>query len=139
MHTGRFWDPSTKKHSSGEGPGGRSYSALPLDWDADGDYDLLIGTDAGTFFLRVNEGTKSKAAFSTTNQPVLAAGAPAAVSKYAMPVAADWDGDGDMDLLVGDHRFTMTGGKYVGSGYVWLFRRRGAPAESAQGVSAGRR
>ncbi len=102
MHTGRFWDPGSKKHSSGDGPGHRAYSALPLDWDDDGDLDLVIGTDAGRLFLRVNEGSAEQHAFATVVVPIRAGDDAAAVpSGYAMPVAADWDGDGRWDLVSG--------------------------------------
>ena len=42
--------------------------------------------------------------------PLLAAGAPVQLGSHAAPRLADWDGDGDHDLLVG-----------AGDGFVWLF------------------
>ena len=101
MHTGRYWDTDAKKHTSGDGPGGRAYSAFPLDWDADGDFDLVVGTDKGGFFLRVNEGTKTKPAFAVKVVAIRAGQMAASVPGYAMPVAADWDGDGRWDLISG--------------------------------------
>ena len=115
MHTGRFWNPETKKHTSGEGPGGRAYSALPLDWDGDGDLDLVVGIDNGNLVLRINEGTTTKPAYATETSAILAGGEQASVpGGYAMPVAADWDGDGRIDLLSGNKKGTVYWFRNVG-------------------------
>ena len=102
MHTGRFWDPETRAHTSGEGPGDRAYSAVPVDFDADGDIDLLVGTDKGHVFLRRNVGTKTKPSFDVKLEPLEGTGtAPYFLEGYAMPVVVDWDGDGLFDLVSG--------------------------------------
>ncbi len=119
MHTGKFWDPATKKHAEAEGPeegpAGRAYSAFPLDWDGDGDYDLIIGNDKGGLFLRENVGTAKAFAFSPECEALYADDDLAVVpGEYAFPVAADWDGDGQMDLISGNKK-----------GEVWWFRNGG--------------
>jgi hypothetical protein len=196
MHTGRYWDPVARKHTSGKGPGDRAYSALPLDWDADGDLDLIVGTNKGGLFIRINEGTKNKPAFAEKVVALRAGGSKAAVpGGYAIPVAADWDGDGrwdlisgsqdaavywfrnvgavgqpkleaprklvvgakqrqrgpstraqvtvadfdgdgDMDLLVGDSSYKRVDKKYVWHGTIWLYRRAGQTEVSAEPASA---
>jgi len=107
MHAGRYWHPETKAHT---GAGERAYSALPLDWDGDGDLDLVVGTNGGTLQLRENEGTATEPAFATSLRP-LGVSVPGG---YAMPFAADWDGDGRWDLISGSK-----------TGAVYWFRNRG--------------
>jgi len=71
-----------------------------VDWDGDGDLDMLIGTFSGRLYHRENVGTRSKPVFSMKSTPVSAAGHPIAVGMHANPVIADWDADGRWDLVV---------------------------------------
>jgi hypothetical protein len=119
MHTGRFWDPATKEHDKGEvpeeGASGRAYSAFPIDWDEDGDFDLIVGNDNGGLFLRENQGTAQAFAFSSECEALYAGSMAAHVpGGYAFPVAADWDTDGKVDLISGNKK-----------GEVWWFRNVG--------------
>jgi hypothetical protein len=73
-----------------------------VDDDGDGDLDLYIGNIAGRVIRIENKGTAKKYSFDmSTRAPVTAAGQPVKVEGDAGPLAADWDGDGLADLLVG--------------------------------------
>ncbi len=75
---------------------GRRSSPTLTDIDHDGDLDLLIGTDAGPIEVFRNRGTAAIADF-VGEGPL-----PIDVPPLTVPVFADMDGDGDLDLLVGN-------------------------------------
>ncbi len=75
--------------------------AHPVDWDADGDLDLLIGSFGGQLFLRTNVGSRDAPSYSPDVNQIEADGKPVKVLGHADPVPADWDGDGLWDLVVG--------------------------------------
>jgi hypothetical protein len=92
---------------------GTASAAHSADWDGDGDLDLIVGDIGGAVHLIPNEGTRTKVILGKERQ-LQAAGKPLAVEGDAGPFSADWDGDGDLDLLVG-----------AGDGSVTLFRNKG--------------
>jgi hypothetical protein len=128
----QFWNLDTKKWDDAtrcdpEGMDlekGHCTSAVAFDWDADGDFDLLLGDyDGGHVYLRVNEGKPGAPAFTGRNVPVMAGGAPLKVpGKVATPRLVDWDGDGLVDLLIGS--FGDSRGQNPG-GAVYLYRNTG--------------
>ena len=85
-------------------------AAVPclVDHDGDGDLDLLIGNIGGTVIYIPNEGTPKKYAFDSSKRTTLPG---IKVEGDSGPVAADWDGDGRTDLVVGS-----------GDGSVWWYR-----------------
>jgi hypothetical protein len=89
----------------------QSFGSWPamVDWDNDGDLDLLVGGFDGTMFVRLNEGTRSKPVLAATNTNVMVDDAELKVPDgHAAPAVADWDGDGLWDILAG----SANGGVY---------------------------
>jgi FG-GAP-like repeat len=72
----------------------------PVDWDGDGDLDLLLGSFSGDLFVRVNEGTRPAPAYAPAAVPVPLGSQTLHVNGHANPVVADWDGDGLWDLVI---------------------------------------
>ena len=96
-----------------------------VDWDNDGNKDVLVGDGQGRVRWYRNTGTDD-APQLTLWDFLLTGGVEIQVTGPAAPIVVDWDADGKKDLLVGD-----------GDGSVWLFLNEGndpAP-ELAAGVS----
>jgi VCBS repeat protein len=92
-----------------------------VDWDDDGDLDLVCGGFGGELFLFINEGTRTTPSYFPTPARIkLADGSPAHVpGDHGAVVVADWDGDGLFDLVCGS----------ASGGVVWFRNvgRRGRP------------
>jgi len=82
-------------------------TSYPVDWDGDGDFDLVVGSVKGKVFVNLNEGTCTEFRFGE-RVPVLAVGKPLKVIQKSDPIPVDWDGDGILDLLVGDEATGVT-------------------------------
>lgn len=72
------------------------------DFDGDGDLDLICGEFVDTFTYFQNTGTRALPVYAPGRK--LAQGGVNVTMALCMivPVAMDWDGDGDTDLIVGD-------------------------------------
>jgi len=93
-----------------------SLAAAPwlVDWDDDGDLDLLVGNISGHVVLLANEGDRKTPKF-VRKGPIEAGGQVLDVDRNdAGPTTADWDGDGKWDLIVGG-----------GAGTILFFRNEG--------------
>lgn len=91
---------------------GAASAVFAADFDGRGVLDLVIGNINGDVSLVQNTGTRSAPRFAL---PVAlkADGVPIKVAGDAGPTVADWNGDGKLDLIVGDN-----------SGAVQLYRNR---------------
>ncbi len=71
-----------------------------VDWDADGDLDLLVGNFEGSFYVFKGEGEgkfgpKPEVVKTTDGTDLRINGA------HSDPITVDWDEDGDLDVLSG--------------------------------------
>lgn len=73
------------------------------DVDADGDADVIIGTDKGVLYLFLDTSGTGLANFQINSQPLLDfLGDTIDVGNFATPQLFDYDRDGDFDLVVGE-------------------------------------
>lgn len=100
-----FWNFETEDWDESETSGARGHcsSVAAVDWDDDGDMDLLLGGyRKGNLFLRLNDGSATETKFASTSQPVKVGGEPIAFEGgMGAPRVVDWDGDGLFDVLIG--------------------------------------
>ena len=101
---------------------GTASSVAVADWDGDGDLDLIVGVIGGNVYFVENTGTAREYAFGKA-QYLTAGGADLSVEGDAGPCCADWDGDGDLDLLVGS-----------ADGSVTLYRNTATKGSKAKGI-----
>ncbi|HEY0981891.1 FG-GAP repeat domain-containing protein [Schlesneria sp.] len=73
------------------------------DFDLDGDLDLICGEFLDGFTYFENTGTRTAPVYAPGRQVLQADGSPLKMDlEMIVPVAFDWDKDGDLDLIVGD-------------------------------------
>ena len=114
---GMWWDYDGGQWMDMEKPHGLSVAVV--DWDADGDFDLVQGTSKGGLYLCSNEGTAQKPAFAEQGTPLKLE----IPSGYAMPTVADWNGDGLFDLICGSD-----------SGAIYLLQNQGSAGKPKFGA-----
>jgi hypothetical protein len=78
-----------------------------VDWDSDGNLDLVVGNFAGSFYWFKGQG---KGKFQPKPEQIKAGNAALKISGvHSDPFVIDWDRDGDLDLLSG----SSNGGVYL--------------------------
>jgi len=82
---------------------GNCLSPFASDWDSDGDLDMLVGSMQGEISIAINEGTSKEYKFEKmeplkdTKGKII--GVPSFMESNLQ--LADWDNDGDQDLMIG--------------------------------------
>ena len=101
----RFWtdDEKWSETSPKRTLTGHCTSAAAVDWDNDGDHDLILGSHSnGKFFFRANEGNRQKSDFTATNEAILLGDVPAVIEGGVASIRiADWNQDGLFDIVCG--------------------------------------
>jgi hypothetical protein len=87
-----------------------------VDYDGDGDLDLLCGETNGQVHVFLNVGTPAAPKLTFVGY-LQVGGHDLDIGEYASPAVADWNGDGLWDLLVGG-----------GEGTIGLFINEGTPS-----------
>ncbi len=102
----RFDDP----YDSGD----MSLKPCPVDWNGDGRDDIVWTGWGGFVRLLINRNLEGRAEFEDAGAFMSAGGLVNAIES-PMPDAADWDGDGDFDLICGNANGTFMWVENIGT------------------------
>ncbi|NYT27917.1 MAG: VCBS repeat-containing protein [Candidatus Thiodubiliella endoseptemdiera] len=111
QNTGTTSNPAYEAKTGDDNPfngidAGYSSSPILVDIDGDGDLDLVVGERNGTLKYYQNTGTTSNPAYEAKtgdDNPFNGID----VGYYSTPTLADIDGDGDLDLVMGEGNGTL--------------------------------
>jgi hypothetical protein len=99
------WDSADRSPEGAKNPEDHAISAVVVDWDGDGDVDLVLGAKEGRLYVQKNVGTRAEPSYTGVNEPILLAStgrAPLTVpGGCTAPRVVDWNGDGLFDLVCG--------------------------------------
>lgn len=106
-HDAKKWDDADRSPEGETHPKDHCISVVAVDWDNDGDYDLLLGDRSGRVYLRRNS---VDGKFAPCNEQIKMEGAPFTMpGRLTAHRLLDWNKDGLFDLLCG----TFEGGVYL--------------------------
>ena len=114
------------------------------DFDGDGDLDLLCGEFLDGFTYFENVGTRREPRYAPGRRLKAPDGTPLVMDlQMITPTAIDWDGDGDLDLIVGDEdgrvALVENTGKLVATGLPQFLAAAVLPAGGRRGQVRGAR
>lgn len=110
-------------------------STAAVDWDDDGDLDLILGAYEGALYLCMNEGSKTAPKFSPTNYQIKADGKHMTIDGgLATPRVCDWNQDGLFDILCGGSNGGVFFFKNIGKKGEPKFAAAEALIEQAEGA-----
>ena len=110
------WQEADRSPEGATNPVDHCISATAVDWDGDGDLDLVLGAKAGRLYVQENVGTRAAPVFAASNRPIATSGGPDVDPRTTQArlgqdlvvpggcTAArvvDWNGDGLFDLVCG--------------------------------------
>ena len=111
-----------------------NYSAPSFgDLDGDGDLDMVTGTHGGTVLYYKNTGSTTAPAFSQDSGGL----ASIDVGSRSTPTLGDVDGDGDLDIVVGESNGTLKYLENIGTKTAPNFVERTGTANPFNGIDVG--
>lgn len=114
-----YEEPVSILRKGGDLKGGTLLVPNVVDWDGDGNLDIITGNSQGFIYFFKNFGNNTNFAFATSQKLKYKDGEPIFVQGgygestqgpvearwgYTSPNVIDWDGDGHLDILMGDAR-----------------------------------
>jgi len=135
----RLWSGEANPFFGITAPSNLDYQALKpalADLDGDGDPDLVAGNNTGLLYYFENTGTATNPDFTPragTDNPLEGI----SVLSYSKPTFVDLDGDGDVDLMVGNDYGDIAYFENTGAATAPHFTQRAGTANPFDGIAMG--